>query len=478
MLFMFIIRAIGHALLIETHRTASSTATQSVFSFNRAGEMMEWEAMLQAVKHVLHTPIDCLVGHRPPASGPAATDAETLFKKIDIDGNGQLDVAEVAAFLEPYGVGLDPQQVYELLDDADIDRSGGISMPEFRHLLHKLHMPPKVPEAAFVEAWLDAFHEESGSAVFPTLLPSAQDPRTLAQWVAAATIAGSVSRTAAAPLIRLKILAQVQTTVPRVYEPLLPAVRDVVAAEGVRGLWRGNLINVLRCGPWSGCCTFLFLTGLTMQTRESSRNRLIIGSISAGLTTLLLHPLEVVHTRLSVQQGPSETLYYRGITHAVRRIVAEEGARGLYKGLAPALAMIIPFCAIHAVLNWNLRVFARMCDLDSKGTKVACSATAAAAAQLLTYPCELINHRMAIQHRPFLESAAVQVDDRSVRLAGSARRGVVATVRTTISEAGVVKGLWGGCNIALTRCIFGICVSVYTRESVFDHMPGDASRIV
>ena len=40
------------------------------------------------------------------------------------------------------------------------------------------------------------------------------------------------------------------------------------------------------------------------------------------------YPLDLVRTRLSAQ---TKAQYYRGIAHALRTIVADEGARGLYR---------------------------------------------------------------------------------------------------------------------------------------------------
>ncbi|PSC71946.1 metal ABC transporter permease [Micractinium conductrix] len=64
-----------------------------------------------------------------------------------------------------------------------------------------------------------------------------------------------------------------------------------------------------------------------------------LAGATAGLTTSLsLHPLDVIKTRLQVQDGASLLPAYRGTLDALRHIVREEGWRALYSGLTPALA--------------------------------------------------------------------------------------------------------------------------------------------
>jgi hypothetical protein len=52
------------------------------------------------------------------------------------------------------------------------------------------------------------------------------------------------------------------------------------------------------------------------------------------------YPLDLVRTRLSAQTQVDGTSHYRGILHATRSIVAEDGWRGLYRGLGATLAQV------------------------------------------------------------------------------------------------------------------------------------------
>ncbi|GAB4819511.1 hypothetical protein N2152v2_006557 [Parachlorella kessleri] len=63
-----------------------------------------------------------------------------------------------------------------------------------------------------------------------------------------------------------------------------------------------------------------------------------VAGCTAGLASVLaLQPLDVIKTRLQVQDGAGALPLYRGTLDAVRRMLQEEGWRALYAGLTPAL---------------------------------------------------------------------------------------------------------------------------------------------
>jgi len=51
----------------------------------------------------------------------------------------------------------------------------------------------------------------------------------------------------------------------------------------------------------------------------------------------IFNPVWVVKTRLALQGAENSATKYKGMSDALRTIAREEGIRGLYKGLVPAL---------------------------------------------------------------------------------------------------------------------------------------------
>ncbi|EFN53971.1 hypothetical protein CHLNCDRAFT_25287 [Chlorella variabilis] len=68
------------------------------------------------------------------------------------------------------------------------------------------------------------------------------------------------------------------------------------------------------------------------------RRHALAGATAGLCTQLALHPLDVVKTRLQVQDGAGLLPAYRGTVDALRQIVRQEGWKALYSGLTPALA--------------------------------------------------------------------------------------------------------------------------------------------
>ena len=73
----------------------------------------------------------------------------------------------------------------------------------------------------------------------------------------------------------------------------------------------------------------------------------------AGLfATALLHPLDLIKTRMQVQDARSQGRrlpMYRGLFHGVRSIVSLEGWAGLFQGLGPNL--------IGSTTSWGLYMY-------------------------------------------------------------------------------------------------------------------------
>eukprot|EP00850_Spirogloea_muscicola_P005320 SM000024S07782 [mRNA] locus=s24:412842:416416:- [translate_table: standard] len=76
----------------------------------------------------------------------------------------------------------------------------------------------------------------------------------------------------------------------------------------------------------------------------------LAGALSGLATVAVLHPLDVVRTRLQVHDGHSGHLpRYSGTWHALSSVARTEGLRGLYAGLYPAM--------LGSTVSWGLYFF-------------------------------------------------------------------------------------------------------------------------
>lgn len=77
--------------------------------------------------------------------------------------------------------------------------------------------------------------------------------------------------------------------------------------------------------------------------------RLTAGAVAGLVACSAAYPLDLVRTRLAAQ---TTSQYYVGILPTLQRIAAEEGPRGLYRGLAATLVQVRGQLAMHCRLVW------------------------------------------------------------------------------------------------------------------------------
>ena len=101
-------------------------------------------------------------------------------------------------------------------------------------------------------------------------------------------------------------------------------VRDIfnhiICSEGWRGLWKGGLIDTVRCG-FAGLVYFATMTAC--RAHIPGAGHLAQGAIAAGTATLCLNPFEVVLTRLYLKRQAAQSFgdMARGLSLCLARNV-------------------------------------------------------------------------------------------------------------------------------------------------------------
>eukprot|EP00743_Colponemidia_sp_Colp-15_P008093 GILK01008769.1.p1 GENE.GILK01008769.1~~GILK01008769.1.p1 ORF type:complete len:301 (-),score=28.55 GILK01008769.1:41-907(-) len=157
----------------------------------------------------------------------------------------------------------------------------------------------------------------------------------------------------------------------------LDAIRTIVKDRGFRGLYAGYSSTVLREIPFDAIEFALYehlksswkahKQKRQLETWESS----VCGSIAGGVAAAVTTPLDVIKTRLMTQSysspAGSSIVLYTGVRNALSRILAEEGASALFRGIVPRVIWIsgggaIFFGAYETVLH----ALKKDADLDSR----------------------------------------------------------------------------------------------------------------
>ncbi|OSX81172.1 hypothetical protein BU14_0025s0052 [Porphyra umbilicalis] len=89
-------------------------------------------------------------------------------------------------------------------------------------------------------------------------------------------------------------------------------------------------------------------------TPPSATVSALSGGLSGIVATVLTQPLDVAKTRLQLQRSyPGVADKYRGVVHTLRTVGAEEGVRGLMKGVSPSIIGLAPSLSLFfTTYNW------------------------------------------------------------------------------------------------------------------------------
>jgi len=139
------------------------------------------------------------------------------------------------------------------------------------------------------------------------------------------------------------------------------ALQTIFQEEGVRGLFKGYWAAIATYGPFVA----IYFTAYE-QFKKASQSifkvsteedlpfvvQLVNGGTAGGLAACLTNPMDVIKTRMQVQstKASGDATYYRGIFHAVKSILQEEGVSAFGKGLYARILWIAPGTAITIAL--------------------------------------------------------------------------------------------------------------------------------
>ncbi|KAL7625317.1 mitochondrial aspartate-glutamate transporter agc1 [Parahypoxylon ruwenzoriense] len=136
-----------------------------------------------------------------------------------------------------------------------------------------------------------------------------------------------------------------------------------------------------------------------LQAAESAYN-FVLGSAAGAFGAFMVYPIDLVKTRMQNQRGadPGQRLYKNSVD-CFRKVIANEGVRGLYSGVLPQLVGVAPEKAIKLTVNDLVRNF----FTDPKthhipwGYEVLAGGSAGACQVVFTNPLEIVKIRLQVQ---------------------------------------------------------------------------------
>ncbi|KAF0714150.1 Aste57867_4021 [Aphanomyces stellatus] len=236
---------------------------------------------------------------------------------------------------------------------------------------------------------------------------SGKKEKSLFKHCVAGVAAGGFSTAVLYPLDLVKTRYQVHENSPKPFRSLAHAFASIVRTDGaaptrryhVRGLYEG-MSPALYGTTISWGLYFLFYEHAKSFYEQHPAIPASVGHFAAGIQAgamcvPLTNPIWLVKVRMQVQATHATAVPYTSMTNALQRIVAEEGALALYKGVVPALLLTTHGAFKFVAYEWLKKEYqTNVGSTLSIPHSLAMGALAQAFASTATYPYQVIKTRL------------------------------------------------------------------------------------
>jgi solute carrier family 25 (adenine nucleotide translocator) protein 4/5/6/31 len=275
-------------------------------------------------------------------------------------------------------------------------------------------------------------------------------------------VSAAVSKTAAAPIERVKLLIQNQEEMlksgrlDRRYGGIVDCFSRVLKEEGFVSLWRGNLANVLRYFP-TQALNFAFkdyfkkLFGWRRDRDGYAKwfaGNLMSGGAAGAASLVFVYSLDYARTRLandakSAKKGGGDR-QFNGLIDVYRKTLKSDGIQGLYRGFAISCFGIIIYRGLYFGMYDSLKPIVLIGGMkDSMLASFFLGWGITIGAGLASYPVDTIRRRMmmtsgeAEKYKSSMHAFAKIVKNEGWK---SLFKGAGANVLRGIAGAGVLAG--------------------------------------
>jgi len=273
-------------------------------------------------------------------------------------------------------------------------------------------------------------------------------------------VSAAVSKTAAAPIERIKLLIQNQDemlkkgTLDRPYKGIGDCFSRVMKEEGTVALWRGNTANVLRYFP-TQALNFAFKDQFKrMFGYNKDRDgywkwfagNLASGGAAGACSLFFVYSLDYARTRLandtkSAKKGGERQ--FNGLVDVYKKTIATDGVAGLYRGFVISCVGIIVYRGLYFGMYDSLKPLLPSNLRDSFLATFLLGWGITIGAGLASYPIDTVRRRMMMTSGEAEKySSSLQAFSKIVAKEGTSSlfKGAGANVLRAVAGAGVLAG--------------------------------------
>merc|ERR1711881_671104 len=269
-------------------------------------------------------------------------------------------------------------------------------------------------------------------------------------------VAAGVSKTAAAPIERVKLLVQNQDEMikqgrlDKPYKGVIDCTTRVLKTEGIIPFWRGNLANVLRYFPtqalnfaFKDTVKALFATPKSAPQWQKFATNIASGGCAGTMSLLFVYSLDYARTRLANDaKGKGGERQFNGLVDVYVKTLKTDGIQGLYRGFTISAVGIFIYRGMYFGLYDSLKPI-----LLGENASVLLSFLlgwgVTITAGLMSYPIDTIRRRMmmtsgsAVKYKGSIDCGVQILKNEGFM---SMMKGAGANILRGVAGAGVLAG--------------------------------------
>jgi solute carrier family 25 (adenine nucleotide translocator) protein 4/5/6/31 len=274
-------------------------------------------------------------------------------------------------------------------------------------------------------------------------------------------VSAAVSKTAAAPIERIKLLIQNQDEMIKAgrlsepYKGISDCFGRTIKDEGVIALWRGNTANVIRYFPTQAlnfAFKDYFKSLFNFKKDKDGYWKWFAGNLASGgaagaSSLLFVYSLDYARTRLANDSKAAKKggqRQFNGLVDVYKKTIASDGIAGLYRGFNISCVGIIVYRGLYFGMYDSLKPVVLVGDLqDNFFASFLLGWAITIGAGLASYPIDTVRRRMmmtsgeAVKYKSSLDAFNQIVKNEGTK---SLFKGAGANILRAVAGAGVLAG--------------------------------------
>jgi solute carrier family 25 (adenine nucleotide translocator) protein 4/5/6/31 len=269
-------------------------------------------------------------------------------------------------------------------------------------------------------------------------------------------VAAAVSKTAAAPIERVKLLVQnqgemmKQGSLTEPYKGVVDCTTRTLKNEGITAFWRGNLANVIRYFPtqalnfaFKDSVKAMFKTAKDAPNYEKFGKNILSGGVAGSMSLTFVYSLDYCRTRLANDAKTKDgTRKFNGMVDVYVKTIKSDGVQGLYRGFVISCVGIFIYRGMYFGLYDSLKPIL-LGENASVFLSFILGWCVTVTAGLMSYPIDTIRRRMmmtsgqAVKYKNSMDCAVTVIKSEGPM---TLMKGAGANILRGVAGAGVLAG--------------------------------------